>query len=258
MRALIQDRYGGADVLELADVPVPAIRDGEVLVRVRAASLNAADVEYLRGETIVRIAGPRRPPHRIPGSDVAGVVVKVGPKVTGLSLGDEVFGDLFANGFGAFAQFVAAPASTLTIQPADLTFEQVATLPRAGALAWQSLHGERGVARGDRVLISGAGGGVGTFAVQLAAAAGAEVTGLDRAQGRPHPLPGRLALHRLRIPGLHADRRALRPDHRCPGAQVRPFRAARTPPGWSLCHRRRAVRSRPGDRRARSGRRTDQ
>ena len=181
MRALIQDRYGGADVLELADVPVPAIRDGEVLVRVRAASLNAADVEYLRGDTIVRIAGPRRPPHRIPGSDVAGVVVKVGPKVSGVSLGDEVFGHLFAYGFGAFAELVAAPASALTIKPSDLTFEQVATLPQAGALAWQSLHDEPGVRPGDRVLISGAGGGVGTFAVQLAAAAGAEVTGVDRA-----------------------------------------------------------------------------
>lgn len=181
MRALIQNRYGGADVLELADVPVPAIRDGEVLVRVRAASLNAADVEYLRGDTIVRLAGPRRPPHRIPGSDVAGVVVVIGPNVAGLTLGDEVFGDLFADGFGAFAQFVAAPASSLTLKPADLTFEQVVTLPQAGALAWQSLHGERGVAPGDRVLISGAGGGVGTFAVQLAAAAGAEVTGVDRA-----------------------------------------------------------------------------
>ena len=90
MRALIQDRYGGADVLELADVPVPAIHDGEVLVRVRAASLNAADLEYLRGDTIVRIAGPRRPPHRIPGSDVAGVVVEVGPGVAGLTPGDEV------------------------------------------------------------------------------------------------------------------------------------------------------------------------
>ena len=181
MRALIQDRYGGADVLELAEVPLPAIGDGEVLVRVRAASLNAADVEYLRGDTIVRIAGLRRPPHRIPASDVAGVVVEIGPQAAGLVVGDEVFGDLFANGFGACAQFVAAPASSLTIKPADLTFEQVVTLPQAGAMAWQSLHGEHGVAPGDRVLISGAGGGAGTFAVQLAVAAGAEVTGVDRA-----------------------------------------------------------------------------
>jgi NADPH:quinone reductase-like Zn-dependent oxidoreductase len=181
MRALIQERYGSADVLRVADVPVPAIHDGEVLVQVRAASLNAADVEYLRGDTIVRIAGPRRPPHRIPGSDVAGAVVEVGPNVAGLALGDEVFGDLFGDGFGAFAQFVAAPASSLTIKPADLTFEQVATLPQAGALAWQGLHVGRGVGPGDRVLISGAGGGVGTFAIQLAVAAGAEVTGVDRA-----------------------------------------------------------------------------
>jgi len=139
MRALIQDRYGGADVLQLTDVPVPAIHDGEVLVRVRAASLNAADVEYLRGDTIVRIAGPRRPPHRIPGSDVAGVVVEVGPGVAGLTPGDEVFGDLFTSGFGAFAQFVAAPASSLTIKPADLAFEQVtAVLPHRERAA----HGE--------------------------------------------------------------------------------------------------------------------
>jgi NADPH:quinone reductase-like Zn-dependent oxidoreductase len=181
MRALVQDRYGGADVLQLTDEPVPAIHDGEVLVRVRAASLNAADLEYLRGDTIVRIAGLRRPPHRIPGSDVAGVVAEVGPNVAGLALGDEVFGDLFSSGFGAFAQFVAAPASSLTLKPADLSFEQVATLPQAAALAWQSLHDGHGVAPGDQVLISGAGGGVGTVAVQLAVAAGAEVTGVDRA-----------------------------------------------------------------------------
>jgi NADPH:quinone reductase-like Zn-dependent oxidoreductase len=181
MKALVQDRYGDADVLRLADVAVPVIKDDEVLVQVRAASLNAADVEYLRGDTIVRVAGPRRPPHRIPGSDVAGVIVQVGPEVAGLAAGDEVFGDLFRHGFGAFAEYVAAPASALTVKPGDLTFEQVATLPQAGALAWQSLQAGRPVAPGDRVLISGAGGGVGTFAVQLAAAAGAEVTGVDRA-----------------------------------------------------------------------------
>lgn len=181
MQAIVQDRYGSAEVLRLANVPVPRLRKGEVLVRVRAASLNAADVEYLRGDSIVRIAGLRRPPHRIPGSDVAGVVAEVGPDVAELALGDEVFGDLFSHGFGAFAQLVAAPASALTIKPADLTFEQVATLPQAGALAWQSLHDGREVGPGDQVLICGAGGGVGTFAVQLAAAAGAEVTGVDRA-----------------------------------------------------------------------------
>lgn len=181
MKALIQSRYGSADVLEVADVPEPAVRHGEVRVQVRAASLNAADVEYLRGDTIVRVAGPLRPPHRIPGSDVAGVVVEVGPDVDRLKVGDEVFGDLSTSGFGGFAQFVSAPASSLTRKPADLTFEQVATLPQAGALAWQSLHDDRGVSPGDRVLINGAGGGVGTFAVQLAAARGAEVTGVDRA-----------------------------------------------------------------------------
>ena len=178
MRALIQDRYGGADVLELTDVPVPAIRDGEVLVRVRAASLNAADVEYLRGDTIVRIAGPRRPPHRIPGSDVAGVVVEVGPDVADLALGDEVFGDVFTSGFGAFAQFVAAPASSLTIKPANLTFEQAAAVPTAALTALQALRDRGKLGPGQRVLINGASGGVGTFAVQIAKAFGAEVTGV--------------------------------------------------------------------------------
>jgi NADPH:quinone reductase-like Zn-dependent oxidoreductase len=184
MKAIVQARYGTADTLELADVPEPKPGDGDVLVRVKAASLNAADVEYLRGDSIVRLAGPRRPPHRIPGSDVAGVVVEVGRGVVGLTPGDEVFGDLFGHGFGAMAELVAAPASALAHKPPDLTFEQASTLPQAGVLAWQGLNDGRVTSPGDHVLVSGAGGGVGTFAVQLARARGAEVTGVDRAAKR--------------------------------------------------------------------------
>ncbi|MFN8621827.1 MAG: NAD(P)-dependent alcohol dehydrogenase [Chloroflexota bacterium] len=180
MRAIVQDRYGDADVLRLADVPAPRLRNGQVLVRVRAASLNAADVEILRGDSIARLGGLRRPAHRIPGSDVAGVIERVGPGVTGLSAGDAVFGDLFTTGFGAFAELVAAPAKALSIKPPELSFVDAATLPQAAVLAWQAVQAGRPVATGDRVCIVGAGGGAGTFAVQLAAAAGAEVTGVDR------------------------------------------------------------------------------
>lgn len=181
MRAIIQDRYGDADVLAMAEVPDPTVRDDQLAIDVRAVSLNAADVEYLRGDAIIRLSGLRRPSHRIPGSDVAGVVVEVGSSVDEFAVGDEVFGDLFEHGFGAFAERVAAPASAFLHKPEDLSFEQVATLPQAGALAWQALHDGRMTGPGERVLISGAGGGVGSFAVQLAAALGAEVTGVDRA-----------------------------------------------------------------------------
>lgn len=111
-------------------------------------------------------------------------MVEVGPGVDGIATGDEVFGDLFGHGFGAFAELVAAPASTLARKPADLTFEQVSTLPQAGALAWQGIHDGGPASPGDRVLVSGAGGGVGTFAIQLAKARGAEVTAVDRAAKR--------------------------------------------------------------------------
>jgi NADPH:quinone reductase-like Zn-dependent oxidoreductase len=150
-------------------------------VRIRAASVNAADVDYLRGTFLARFTGPFRPSVRVLGSDIAGTVESVGAEVTRFGPGDEVFGDLFASGFGAFAEYARVPESALMGKPAGLTLEQAATLPQAGLLALQGLRHGRPVGPGDRVLINGAGGGAGTFAVQIAKSMGAHVTGVDSA-----------------------------------------------------------------------------
>jgi NADPH:quinone reductase-like Zn-dependent oxidoreductase len=182
VKALVRDRYGGPAVLRVDERPLPRIGARDVLVRVRAASVNAADVDHLRGTVFVRVAGPFRPSVRVLGSDVAGTVESVGAGVTRFAPGDEVFGDLFNSGFGAFAEHARAPESALVAKPAGLTFEQAATLPQAGLLALQGLTDGRPVQPGDSVLINGAGGGAGTFAVQIATFMGAHVTGVDSAR----------------------------------------------------------------------------
>jgi NADPH:quinone reductase-like Zn-dependent oxidoreductase len=182
VKALVRDRYGGPDVLRVDERPLPRIGARDVLVRVRAASVNAADVDHLRGTVFVRVSGPFRPSVRVLGSDVAGTVESVGAGVTRFMPGDEVFGDLFTSGFGAFAEHARAPESALVAKPAGLTFEQAATLPQAGLLALQGLTDGRPVQPGDTVLINGAGGGAGTFAVQVATSMGARVTGVDSAR----------------------------------------------------------------------------
>ena len=182
MKALVRNRYGGPSMLRVGERPLPSIGDSDVLVRVRAASVNAADVDYLRGAFLVRFTGPFRPSVRVLGSDIAGTVESVGVQVTRFAPGDEVFGDLFSSGFGAFAEYARAPESALTPKPAGLTFEQAATLPQAGLLALQGLHHGRPVEPGESVLINGAGGGAGTFAVQIAKSMGAHVTGVDSAR----------------------------------------------------------------------------
>jgi len=181
VKALLRGRYGGPSVLRVGERPLPRIGGSDVLVRVRAASVNAADVDYLRGTFLVRFGGPFRPSVRVLGSDIAGTVESAGADVTRFAPGDEVFGDLFASGFGAFAEYARAPESALVTKPAGLTFEQAATLPQAGLLALQGLRHGRPVGPGDSVLINGAGGGAGTFAVQIAKSMGAQVTGVDSA-----------------------------------------------------------------------------
>ncbi len=181
VKALLRDRYGSSAVLRCGERPLPAIGAEDVLVRVRAASVNAADVDHMRGTFLVRFTGPFRPSARVLGSDIAGTVESVGGDVTRFAPGDEVFGDLFASGFGAFAEYARVPESALMAKPAGLTFEQAATLPQAGLLALQGLRHGRPVEPGDNVLINGAGGGAGTFAVQLATSMGAKVTGVDSA-----------------------------------------------------------------------------
>jgi len=177
MKAIVRETYGPPDVLALEEVPLPTLRDGDVLVRVHAASANAGDWHLLRGTPLPfrLVAGLRRPKFKIIGTDVAGHVEAVGRNVTQFRPGDEVFGELSRCGFGAYAEFAAAPEQALALKPANLSFEEAATIPTAGCTALQGLCKGR-IQRGQRVLINGASGGVGTFAVQIAKTFGTEVT----------------------------------------------------------------------------------
>ena len=186
MKAIVQDRYGSPDFLELREVDELVAGDDQVLVRVRAASLHADVWHVLRGRPyVLRImgAGLRKPKDRVPGTDLAGRVESVGTKVTRFRPGDEVFGqslavNLWRNG-GAFAEYAAVPEARFERKPARLTFDQAAAVPTSGSIAMQGVRDEGRVQAGQRVLINGAGGAVGTFAVQLAKAYGADVTGVD-------------------------------------------------------------------------------
>ncbi len=181
MRAIVRDRYGTPDHLRLAEVADPTPQDDEVLIEVRAVSVNASDWEGLTGTPLyARLGGLRRPRKRILGSDVAGRVAAVGRKVSRFKPGDEVFGDILAC-LGGFAEYVCAPERLLAPKPPGLTFEEAAAIPQAGVIAVQGIRDEGRVRPGQRVLINGAGGGAGSFAVQLAKLRGAEVTGVDNA-----------------------------------------------------------------------------
>ncbi|KRB73290.1 NADPH:quinone reductase [Nocardioides sp. Root190] len=179
MKALVQDIYGTSDVLRLEDVAMPVPAEGEVLVRIGAASVNAADWHIMRGEPRVarmmdrRIFGRRAPRERIRGRDFAGTIEAVGPGVTDWQVGEEVLGEDEAT----FAEHAVVPTSCLARKPSDLTFEVAAALPLAATTADLCLTAGR-TAAGSRVLVIGASGGVGTFAVQLAVAQGAVVTGV--------------------------------------------------------------------------------
>lgn len=180
MKALVQDEYGGLEVLQVAEVPVPHPGPGEVLVKVHAASVNEWDQGLMRGTPVVnRTSGLRRPRRRTLGSDIAGVVEAVGSSVSRFRPGDAVFGDLSGCGFGAFAQYACAAESALTVKPGFLTFEQAAAIPQAGGLAIAGLDSGGPLHPGQRVLMNGGGGGVGTFAIQIAKASGCEVSGVD-------------------------------------------------------------------------------
>jgi NADPH:quinone reductase-like Zn-dependent oxidoreductase len=174
MQAIVQDRFGPPDVLELREIDEPRVGDGDVLVRVRAASVNPADWYAITGTPwVVRpTAGLRKPRTNRPGLDLAGEVAAVGGDVTGFKPGDEVFG----TGTGTLAEYVAVAEDALVAKPAKLSFEQAAAVPVAALTALQGLRDKGRVQPGQQVLINGASGGVGTFAVQLAKALGAEVT----------------------------------------------------------------------------------
>ncbi|MFA1546751.1 NAD(P)-dependent alcohol dehydrogenase [Actinomadura chokoriensis] len=178
MKAWSWDRYGPPEVLTLKDMDEPAIAPDEVLVRVRAASVNPYDWRHVGADPkLVRLSiGLRRPkPGLVPGADLAGVVERVGDQVTGLRPGDAVFGEVR---LGSFAETVAVPQGRLALKPARLTFEQAASVSMAAHTALQGLRDVGRISAGQRVLVNGSSGGIGTFAVQLAKTFGAEVTGV--------------------------------------------------------------------------------
>jgi NADPH:quinone reductase-like Zn-dependent oxidoreductase len=177
MQAIVQERYGGPEVLALREVPVPVAGGDEVLVKVHASAVNPGDWHLLRGKPFaIRLAGYglRRPKHAIPGQDMAGEVEAVGKNVTGFRPGDAVFGEVH----GAYAEYTAVPADAIARKPANLTFAEAAAVPVAGFTALQGLRDAGKLQPGQEVLINGASGGIGTFAVQIARALGAHVTGV--------------------------------------------------------------------------------
>jgi NADPH:quinone reductase-like Zn-dependent oxidoreductase len=180
MKAIVYHQYGSPSVLGLREAEEPTPRADEVLVKVRAASVNPADWHLLRGEPYVaRLQlGLRKPKVRVLGCDVAGQIEAVGETVEMLRAGDDVFGSPFMNGFGVFAEYVCVSEDLLAPKPANLSFEQAAAVPLAASTALQGLRDHGGIAPGQKVLIIGASGGVGTFAVQIARAFDAEVTGV--------------------------------------------------------------------------------
>ena len=252
VRAVVSDRYGQPDVLRVEDVPMPSPAAGQVRVKVAATSVNLTDWEGLRGSpAYARIGGLRHPAHRTLGSDIAGVVDEVGDGVTRFRRGDEVYGDNLAM-MGGFAEFAVASESAMAHKPAELTFAEASTIPQAGAIA---LQGTRRTVAGSRVLINGAGGGSGTFAIQLAKRLGAHVTGVDNAAKQefmrsvgadavvdyrrqdftqttqPYDLILDLVAHR----SVFAYRRALAPGgtYRCVGGSVRALLRVVTL-GWAI------------------------
>lgn len=240
MKAVVYDRYGSPDVLRVENVPIPSPAPGQVRVKVAATSVNLSDWECLRGSpAYARMGGLRFPARRTLGSDIAGVVDEVGEGVTRFGPGDDVYGDNLAL-MGGFAEYALAPESALALKPVQLTFAEASTIPQSGAIA---MRGMGKAVAGSRVLINGAGGGSGCFAIQLAKRLGAHVTGVDNAAKqefmrsvgadavidyrredftrttRPYDLILDMVAHR----SVFAYRRALAPGgtYRCVGGSVR-------------------------------------
>lgn len=179
MKAIVYEKYGSPEDLELKEVDQPIHKDDEVLIKVFAASLNDWDLGLLEGDFVNRILnGLRKPKIKILGSDIAGQVEAVGKSVTKFKPGDHVYGDLSGR-WGGFAEYVCASENALALKPASMTFEQAAAIPQAAMLAVQGLLDRGEIQSGQKLLVNGAGGGVGTFAVQIAKQFGVEVTGVD-------------------------------------------------------------------------------
>jgi NADPH:quinone reductase-like Zn-dependent oxidoreductase len=184
---VVARRFAGLEALEMREMPVPAPKPNEVLVRVRAASINDWDWELLRESAWLdrAVVGLSSRNVQVLGCDIAGCVEAVGGDVTTLQPGDEVYGDLCTNGFGGFAEYVCAPAAVVARKPAGMTFEQAAAIPQAGMLAVQGLIDAGGIQPGQSLLVNGAGGGVGTFALQIAKLYDAEITAVDKSGKLP-------------------------------------------------------------------------
>jgi NADPH:quinone reductase-like Zn-dependent oxidoreductase len=177
MKAMVRHIYGSPEVLHLEEFPKPTAGEGDVLVRVHAASANAGDWHLLRGTPFPFrfVAGLFTPRHLVIGTDIAGRVEAVGRRVTQFKPGDDVFGELSRSGFGGYAEYVVAPETALALKPTNASFEEAAATPTSGLTAVQGLRKGK-IRQGQKVLIHGAAGGVGTFAVQIAKFFGAEVT----------------------------------------------------------------------------------
>jgi NADPH:quinone reductase-like Zn-dependent oxidoreductase len=179
MKAIVYAKYGPPEVLQLKEVAKPTPKDDEVLIKVQAVSVNRSDWEGLRGKPLyARLGGLLKPRQQRLGSDIAGRVEIAGRNIRRFQPGDEVFGDILPR-LGGFAEYVCARESALALKPASMTFEQAAAIPQAAVIALQGIRDKGHVQPGQKVLINGAGGGAGTFAVQLAKMYGAEVTGVD-------------------------------------------------------------------------------
>lgn len=180
MKAIVYERYGPPEVLQLKEVDRPTPKDNEALVEVHAASVNYSDWAFVRGKPfLVRLMGAGLlKPQNVLGADIAGRIEAVGRNVKQFQPGDEVYGDLSGCGWGGFAEYVAVPENALALKPANLTFEEAAAVPQAAVVALQGLRDKGQVQPGQKVLTNGASGGIGTFAVQIAKSFGAEVTGV--------------------------------------------------------------------------------
>jgi NADPH:quinone reductase-like Zn-dependent oxidoreductase len=180
MKAMVYSEYGSLEVLQLREVEIPSPKDDEVLINVHASSVTYGDLAAVKGEPfMVRFSlGLRKPKYQILGKDIAGQVEEVGQNVKNFKPGDEVFGDLSQCCWGAYAEYVTVPETALVLKPHNISFEQAAGVPEAAVVALQGLRDNGKVVSGQKVLINGASGGIGTFAVQIAKAFGAEVTGV--------------------------------------------------------------------------------
>lgn len=181
MKAIVYNKYGSPDVLRLQDIDKPVPKDDEVLVKVHAASINNWDWDRLTGKPYLYrlLSGISKPKLKVLGADIAGTVEKVGKNVTNFKVHDEVYGDMCEGNWGGFAEYVCANEKALIIKPPSMTFEQAAAIPQACVMALQGIQDQRQIKSGDKVLMNGAGGAVGSFAIQLAKIHGAHVTGVD-------------------------------------------------------------------------------